>query len=157
MIVVVCAAVLLLTAGHGSGSKEVSEVCGHTIQPALSAVQGLGSHVDAGVNQADYGQEVGDANAAFERAQGYSDSACKPVVTALGSAIQEYEAASTAWNECLTGTCPTSINECVIGLETKVGGWEIAEELCLERALQAHWNRATAAVGRAKTLLAGAS
>jgi hypothetical protein len=99
-------AIVLLVGGalvlsSGSGGDTYAE-CQREVQPTLTAMQGLGSHLDVGLVQADYAAEVGDVQATYDRLDAkHSPTACQPVLMALGEAMDAYARASSEWNECI--------------------------------------------------------
>jgi hypothetical protein len=106
--------------------------CRREVQPTLAAMQGLGSHLNVGMVQADYAAEVGDVQATIDRLDTqHAVASCQPVVLALREAMEAYASASSEWNECIFSE----------------------EEGCAEEGVQELWSNADHAIASAKQRL----
>jgi hypothetical protein len=128
-IVLLIGGVLLISSGS---SGDTYAECKREVQPTLASMQGLGSHLDVGMVQADYAAEVGDVQATFDRLNAkHAAASCQPVVLALGEAMDAYASASSEWNECIFSE----------------------EEWCVEEGVQELWANADHAIASAKQRL----
>lgn len=111
VVVVLAAVAVIALVTSGDDSQAAYAECRRDAQPVLAAMQSLGSHLDVGLVQSDYGSEVGDVQATYDRMTGkHPATPCQPVVAALGEAMEAYATASSEWNECIfseeEGECP---------------------------------------------------
>jgi len=123
---------IVILATSGSDSQATYSECRRDVQPTLTAMQGLGSHLNVGVIESDYAAEVGDVQATYDRLTGkHPATACQPVVRALGEAMDAYAQASSEWNECIFS----------------------GEEECAEATVQELWSNADRSIATARRRL----
>lgn len=123
---------IYVAATSGGNSQAVYAECRSDVRPVLTAMQSLGSHLDVGVVQSDYAVEVGDVQAVYDRlVDRYLATACRPVVRALGEAMDAYARASSEWNDCIFS----------------------GEEGCAEAAVQELWSDADRSIATARQRL----
>lgn len=131
VVVLVGVAIVVLTAPGGDSRAAYTE-CQRDVQPVLSAMQSLGSHLDVGVIQSNYSAEVGDVQSTYDRLTAkHPAAACQPAVRALGEAMEDYALASSEWNECIFSE----------------------EEECAEGSVQELWSNAGRSIATARQRL----